>query len=56
MLTKPTHIYLKSGSHPYYQHLPISTPFHWKEEVKQSLDKDVANNIIELVPIGEPIE
>lgn len=56
MLTKPAHIYLISGSHPYDQHVPISITFHWKEEVKKSLDKDVASNIIELVPIGEPME
>ena len=57
MSTKPAHIHLKSGSHPYVQHVTISIiPFHWKEEVKQSLDKDVANNIIEPVLIGEPVE
>ena len=56
MSAKPAHIPLKSGSHPYVQHVTTSIPFHWKEEVKQSLDKDVANNIIEPIPIGKPVE
>ena len=43
MSTKPAHIHLKSGSHPYVQHVLIPIPFHWKEEVKQSLDNDVGN-------------
>lgn len=55
MSTKPAQIHLKSKSHPYVQHVPIPIPFHWKEKVKQSLDKDVANNIIEPVPIHEPV-
>ena len=57
MCTKPAHIHLKPpGYIPYAHHVPIPVPFHWKEEVKLSLDNDIAKNIIEPVPISEPVE
>lgn len=50
MCTKPAHIHLKPpGYIPYAHHVPIPVPFHWKEEVKRSLDNDIAKNIIEPV-------
>ena len=33
---------------------PASVPLHWKEKVKQDLDRDVALGVIEKVPYGEP--
>ena len=56
MSAKPAHIHLKAGGTPYVQHVPVPIPLHWKEEVKQSLHEDITNNIIEPVPIGEPVE
>ena len=56
MTTKPAHIHLRPDSKPYAHHVPIPIPYHWKTEVKASIDKDVTNQIIEPVPIGEPVE
>ena len=56
MSAKPAHIHLKAGGTPYAQHVPVPIPLHWKEEVKQSLNEVITNNIIEPVPIGEPVE
>ena len=56
MSTKPAHIYFKAGYPPYAQHIPTTIPLHLKEEVEQGLNENVANNIIEPVLIGEPVE
>ena len=56
MITKPAHIHLRPDSKPYAHHVPIPITYHWKTEVKASIDKDIANPIIEPVPIGEPVE
>ena len=55
MNCKPVHIHLKQNAIPSAIHVPIPVPIHWKDEVKASLDKDVASGIIESVPIGEPV-
>ena len=52
----PAHIHLKPNAIPYARHTPIPVPFHWKSEVKASLDKDVEMGIIKPVPIGTPVE
>ena len=51
----PAHIHLKKDAKPFAIHNPFSIPIHWREEVKRKLDKDVADGIIEEVPIGEPV-
>ena len=52
---KPAHIHLKPDEQPYTCHVPIPIPLHWKEEIKAHLDKDVEDEVIEPVPIGEPV-
>jgi hypothetical protein len=51
----PAHIHLKKDAKPVAIHNPFSIPVHWREEVKRRLDRDVADGIIEPVPIGEPV-
>ena len=56
MSVPPAHIHLNENAKPYARHTPIPIPFHWKKEVKESLDRDVERGIIAPVPIGTPIE
>ena len=51
----PAHIHLKADAVPYATHSPIPIPLHWKGEVKDQLDRDVRDGVIEPVPIGEPV-
>ena len=34
---------------------PIPVPIHWQDEVKADLDRDVRLEVIEPVPVGEPV-
>ena len=52
MSMSPAHIHLNENAH----HMPIPIPFHWKEEVTESLDRDVERGIIAPVLIGTPVE
>ena len=56
METVPAHIHLKDNPVPFAQHVPIPVPYHYKQQVKASLDRDVARGIIKPVPIGTPVE
>ena len=42
------------GHQPVAYHTPIQVPHHWKELTKADLDRDVALEIVEPVPQGEP--
>ena len=55
MNTKPARIHPTPDATPYVRHSPIPVPHHWKDAVKQSLDRDVARGIIAPVPIGTPV-
>ena len=50
----PAHIHLKENPIPKAKHNPIPIPLHFKEKVKELLDKDVERGIISPVPIGTP--
>ena len=52
----PAHIHLKDNFTPKARHIPIPIPFHFKEKVKESLDKDVKRGIIAPVDIGTPTD
>ena len=57
MSATPAHIYLKSNAVPYAKHTPISVPFHWKQEVKELLDKHVKKSgILQEVPFSTPVQ
>ena len=53
---EPHHIHLKEDAVPYACHTPADVAKHWESEVKQKMDKDVAQRIIKKVPPGEPTE
>ena len=53
MKTPPAHIYLKPDATPAF-YTPIPIPYHWKEQVKASLDADIAKDIIAKVTTGTP--
>ena len=52
----PHHIHLQEGAKPIAIHSPLSVPVHWKQAVKELLDRDVELGIIEKVPVGEAVE
>ena len=56
MNTPPAHIYLKPDAVPVARHSPIPVPYHWKDTIKEGLDRDVERGIIKKVDIGTPVE
>ena len=50
------HIHVKSNEALYRKHIAIPVPYHRKESVKQSLDKDVERGIITPVAVGTPTQ
>ena len=40
---------------PVARHSPVPVHLHWRDAVKEGLDRDVRLGIIEPVPIGEPV-
>ena len=48
-----THTHTRTHTHT---HTTISVPYHWKQEIKESLDVDVQKGIIEPVPIGKLVK
>ena len=54
MKTPPAHIHLKPDATPSACHTSIPIPYHWKEQVKASLDADIAKDIITKALIGTP--
>ena len=53
---QPAKIHLKPGGIPYAWHSPMPIPHHWKAKVNESLDHDVEQGIVILVPIGTPVK
>lgn len=51
---KPMDITFIPGAKPSAVHTPIPVPHHWKKRVKEDLDRDVALDIVEPVPVGTP--
>ena len=56
MSGKPQHIHVKSDAIPQAIHSPISVPSHWREDVRKLLERDIQLEIIEKVPVGEPVD
>ena len=46
------HIHLKPDAILYAQHALIPVPYNWKDQIKASLDQDIARGIIAPVPMG----
>ena len=51
---KPLHIHLKEDTEPYVCNTPADVAKYCEADVKQQLDKDVDQDVIEKVPQGEP--
>ena len=43
------------NSEPVAHHTPIPVPIHWREALKGGFDQDVLLDVIEPVPVGEPV-
>ena len=56
MAGPPLHFTLKEGTVPKVVHTPAKIPVHWKDTVKQQLDRDVRMGILKEVPPDEPVE
>eukprot|EP00794_Sanderia_malayensis_P017188 gene17188-18918_t len=56
MTREPMKVEFKDDCKPYAVHNPIPVPHHWKERVKEDLDRDVRLGIIEKVPQGTSTE
>ena len=56
MSGKPQSFHITENAIPYSANSPIPIPHHWKEKVKQQLDKDVELGILHKAPLGEPTE
>ena len=52
---KPLGINFKEGAEPKAIHTPVPVPYHWKNQVKADIDRDVRLGIIEPVPVGTPV-
>ena len=52
----PLHFTLKEGTEPKAIHTPATIPVHWKDTIKQQLDRDVRMGILMEVPPDEPVE
>ena len=52
----PYKFHLVDEAMPYAAHTPIPIPHHWKAQVRDMLESDIAAGILQRVPIGEPTE
>lgn len=52
----PVEIHIKDDAVPVAHHKAIPVPIHWREKVYADLHRDVALDVIEPVPLGEPSE
>ncbi len=52
MTGDPVKLHFKENVTPHAIHTPIPVPHHWKQQVKDDLDRDVRLGIIEQVPQG----
>ena len=52
----PLKIFLKKGAVPQAVHKAVPVPVHWREEVRQELERDCALGILEKVELNNPAE
>ena len=52
MTGDPVKLHLKDDAVPHAIHTPIPVPHHWKQQVKDDLDRDIHLSIIKPVPQG----
>ena len=51
----PMEAYIDSNAVPKVVHTPVTTPLHWREQVKEQLDRDVQLGVIEKVEPNTPM-
>ena len=51
----PMKLMIDDEAKPVAYHTPLPVPLHWQEDVKRSLDRDVALGVLEPVPVGNPV-
>lgn len=55
MTGPPMAIRVKPGAEPIATSRPVRVPAHWREQVAEQLERDVALGVIERVPPGTPV-
>ena len=48
-------VYIVADSPPTAVHSPASIPIHWRDQVKEELDRDCMLGVIEKVPPNTPV-
>ena len=51
----PMRLMIDPEAKPTAFHTPLSVPYHWMEEVKADIDRDVRLGVLEQVPISDPV-
>ena len=51
----PMKLMVNPDAKPVARHSPVPVHLHWRDAVKEGLDRDVRLGVIEPVPIGEPV-
>ena len=51
--TAPMSLHVDPKAKPVAFHKPYNVPVHWREQVKDALDRDVRLGVLEKVPVGE---
>jgi hypothetical protein len=51
----PMQLMVDPDATPVAHHTPVPVPLHWQDAVKAGLDQDVRLQVIEPVPVGEPV-
>ena len=54
MTGEPLRIYVDPNAKPVAVHNPASIPIHWRNQVKEDLDRDVRIGVLEKVPVNTP--
>ena len=54
MKGEPLRIYIREDAKPYVVHTPSPIPVHFRQEVKEQLDRDVRLGVLEKVPPNTP--
>ena len=51
----PMRLMVNPNAVPVANHTPIPVPLHWQDDVKAGIDRDVELDVLEPVPVGEPV-
>ena len=52
----PLRLFTDESAKPIAVHTPSQIPIHWRDQVKAGLDRDEQLQVIEKVPVNEPVE